>query len=279
MKKYSRVYVELTNICNRSCSFCPGTEREARIMSESELVSVLAKLRGVTDYLYFHLMGEPLTNPALFDSIRLANERGFKCAVTTNGTLLSTRGEALISAEPYKINISLHSFEGESEEERRRYVEACCEFARRSSAEGILTVLRLWNKGVEGDPGAETAKIVFEYFSDLAPVHSERGARLCDKLHIEYGDRFEWPDTEARDFGERVFCHGLGDHFGILSDGRVVPCCLDRNGDMTLGNIFTEEIEDVLSSERAAAIAEGFKNKRASENICSRCAYARRFKL
>ena len=279
MKKYSRVYVELTNICNRSCSFCPGTEREARIMSESELVSVLAKLRGVTDYLYFHLMGEPLTNPALFDSIRLANERGFKCAVTTNGTLLSSRGEGLIAAAPYKVNISLHSFEGESEEERRRYVEACCKFARESSAKGILTVLRLWNRGVEGDPGADCAKIVFEYFSDLSPVHGSRGARLCDKLHIEYGDRFEWPDMEARDFGERVFCHGLSDHFGILSDGRVVPCCLDRNGDMTLGNIFTEQIEDILTSERAVAIAEGFRNKEAREKLCRRCAYARRFKL
>lgn len=279
MKKYSRVYVELTNICNRSCSFCPGTERAARIMSEDELSIVLAKLRGVTDYLYFHLMGEPLTNPALFDSIRLANAKGFKCAVTTNGTLLSTRGEALIFAAPYKVNISLHSFEGDGEEDRRRYVESCCEFARRSSAEGILTVLRLWNRGVEGDPCAECEKIVLEYFSDLVPVYSERGARLCDKLHIEYGDRFEWPDREARDFGERVFCHGLGDHFGILSDGRVVPCCLDRNGDMTLGNIFDEEIEDILSSERAVAIAEGFGKKEARENLCRRCAYARRFKL
>ena len=109
--------------------------------------------------------------------------------------------------------------------------------------------------------------------------YGKRGARICDKLHLEYGERFEWPDMEAQDRGDSVFCYGLKDHFGILCDGTVIPCCLDREGEIALGNVFKSPIEDILSCERAKAVAEGFKNKKACEELCRKCGYARRFKV
>ena len=108
---------------------------------------------------------------------------------------------------------------------------------------------------------------------------SARGFRIKDKLHIEYGERFEWPDMSAKDNGERVFCYGLRDHFGILSDGSVVPCCLDADGKMTLGNIFESDIRDILKCDRAAAIRDGFDKKHAAESLCRHCGYATRFKV
>ena len=110
-KRYSRAYLELTNICNRSCSFCPGTSRPLRVMSREEAHMAIDKLKDFTDYIYFHLMGEPLTNPLLFDSIEYATRGGIKCAVTTNGVLLSRLGDRLISSGVYKVNISLHALE------------------------------------------------------------------------------------------------------------------------------------------------------------------------
>ena len=118
-----------------------------------------------------------------------------------------------------------------------------------------------------------------EFFSDGEWVSSNRGARIRHKLHLEYGDRFDWPSMDIMPIGEEVTCYGLSDHFGVLCDGTVVPCCLDRNGDMPLGNIFEEEIKDILSSKRAREIKEGFDTGRAKEELCKRCGYARRFKI
>ena len=101
-----RVYLEITNVCNLACSFCPGTTREGRFMSEEDLVRLLEKLRGETQYLYFHLMGEPLLHPSLGRFLTLAGEKGFRVILTTNGTLLPERGQTLLEAPAlYKINL------------------------------------------------------------------------------------------------------------------------------------------------------------------------------
>lgn len=276
-KKYSRVYVEITNICNRSCSFCPGTKRQPRRMTHDEFKNVARALVGVTDYIYFHVMGEPLTHPDLPEMIKFATSLGFNCAVTTNGTLLDTRGEELVASGVYKVNLSVHSFEEGEEEKYLSYIESLCNFADMASSRGILTVLRLWNKGHDGGLNDKTLEIMKEKLQGEWKWGA-RGARIRHKLHLEYGDRFEWPDMSAEIVGEGVFCYGLRDHFGVLCDGSVIPCCLDHEGDITLGNIFDTPIEEILSSPRAEAMAQGFDRRCASEELCKRCGYATRFK-
>jgi len=275
---YSRVYVEITDICNRSCTFCPGTKRPPRRMSEAEFRIVAEKLKSVTKYLYFHVMGEPLTHPLLTDFIRIANESGYHAAITTNGTLLSRRGREIVEAGIYKVNISVHSFESGSREDYLRYVGDCLDFADYASERGVLTVLRLWNLGYDGGRNIDTVALLRERFPNEWTL-GKRGARIRDKLHLEYGERFEWPDMEACDRGSEVFCYGLKDHFGILCDGRVIPCCLDREGAVTLGNIFEPEADmtEILSSPRALAMRKGFTERRATEELCRKCGYARRF--
>ena len=274
---FSRVYVEITNSCNMSCSFCHGTRRPPRSMTREEFALVLERLSGVTEYIYYHLMGEPLTHRDLPELIRMAGRAGYKSAITTNGTLLSRRGDELIAAGVYKVSISLHSFEEGGAEDLDAYLDSCFNFADKASRAGVLTVFRLWNRGHDG---GRNDYILERMKSRLEGEWSwsQRGARIRDKLHLEWGDRFAWPDRDAPDMGDEVFCYGLGDHFGILSDGSVVPCCLDADGEITLGNIFKESVTDILASDRARAIAEGFKKRRAPEELCRRCGYARRFK-
>lgn len=275
---YSRAYVEITNICNKNCSFCPKTRRVPRIMSEAEFTETATKIKPITDYIYYHVMGEPLTHPLLPRFIEIANGLGFKSAVTTNGSLLEKRGDELIKSGVYKVNISLHSFEGGNDIEHKKYVNACLDFADKASKSGVLVVLRLWNGGASDTKNDVTVSLIEEKFGSPEQV-SSRGARLRPKLHLEYADRFVWPDMGAADGGDKVFCQGLNDHFGVLCDGTVVPCCLDHEGDIALGNIFDDEIEDILNSERALAIKNGFQCKKATEELCRKCSYARRFKI
>ena len=275
---YSRAYVEITNICNKNCSFCPGTRRRPHSMTMEEFTAVCAQLKGLTQYLYFHIMGEPTLHPLLPDFIRHASAEGFKVAITTNGSLLESRGDALIEAGVYKVNVSVHSFEDGTTEDYLHYINSCYDFADKASRAGVLTILRLWNKGGDEHLNARTEELLHEHFpEDWA--YGKRGVRLHDKLHLEYGERFEWPDLSAADYGDEVFCYGLKDHFGVLCDGTVVPCCLDHEGDIPLGNLHEMPLADILKSPRALAMREGFTRRKACEELCRRCGYARRFSI
>ncbi len=273
---YNKVYVEITNICNMNCSFCHGHKRAARRMSREEFLLILDKLTDKTKYIYYHLMGEPLTHPELPGFIRLAGERGYKSIITTNGTLIGKRGGEILSAGVHKVNLSLHSFEAGDDERHEAYVSALCDFAVCAAERGTITVFRLWNKGYDGGRNERAIEIIKERISG-AWRENTRGITVRDRIYIEWGDRFEWPDSEAEIKGTKFFCYGLKDQFGILADGTVVPCCLDSDGVIALGNAFSGDLDEILGSERANAIVEGFKCGKASEELCKRCGYAQRF--
>jgi len=273
---FSRVYIEITNVCNMSCSFCHGHSREGRFMSLDEFREILDKLGGKTRYVYYHLMGEPLLHPELPLFIKEASERGFHSVITTNGTLLGKNGESLIDSGVYKVNISLHSFEEDNPAAQEAYLRQVISFADAASKKGIIVVLRLWNNGFD-EGRNDTVLRLLRACLDGEWAENTRGLRIRDKLHIEWGDRFQWPDKNADIQGEEVFCYGLRDHFGILCDGTVVPCCLDSDGEIALGNIFTQSTDEILSSPLALGICEGFSKKRAVHELCRRCGYAQRF--
>lgn len=273
---YNKVYIEITNICNMNCSFCHSHSRIPKQMSKDEFSLVLDKLTGLTEYIYYHLMGEPLTHPLLPDFLKLANERGYKSIITTNGSLLAKRKEELLSCVIHKINISLHSFEGSADENYTRYICELTDFAKSAADKGIIMVFRLWNNGF--DEGKN--EIVFNLLKENIPgewAENTRGIRIRNKIHLEWGERFEWPDSKAEIKGEKFYCYGLQDQFGVLSDGTVVPCCLDSDGLINLGNIFNDDIEAILNSDRALNLINGFKCGIASEDLCRRCGYAQRF--
>ena len=273
---YSRVYVEITNICNMNCSFCHGHSRAKRQMTEEEYAHILAELKDKTKYIYHHLMGEPLIHPLLPRFIEMAADAGMKPMITTNGTLLDRFGDSILLPGLHKVNISLHSFEGESEAEHARYIRKIADFAEKANEKGVLISLRLWNSGV--DEGRNDTALA-ELREALPGEWSENrtGYRIRKGLFLEWGERFAWPDKDAADGGEEVACYGLRDHFGILCDGTVVPCCLDSDGVIALGNVFSQKLSDILTSPRAEAIAEGFRRRRVAEDLCRRCGYARRF--
>ncbi len=273
---YNKVYVEITNICNMNCSFCHGHKRASRQMKLEEFSLILNKLADKTKYIYYHLMGEPLVHPLLPEFIKLAGERGYKSIITTNGTLLGKRKEEILSADVHKINISIHSFENGSIEEHVRYISELADFAKRASENGTIVVFRLWNKDVDEGKN-EVALDALKQSISGDWVENSRGIKIREKIFLEWGERFEWPDKDEKIKGERFFCYGLKDQFGILADGTVVPCCLDSDGVINLGNIFCDDINSILDSKRATDMVEGFRCGKASEELCKRCGYAQRF--
>ena len=135
-------------------------------------------------------------------------------------------------------------------------------------------VLRLWNQG-----GLDSAN---DYLQSLLENYMPRpwterydGWKLTENIYLEYDGMFEWPDVGREEYEtEEVFCYALRNQIGVLVDGSVVPCCLDHNGDITLGNLFSHDLADILASPRAKALYEGFSRHIATEPLCRRCGYA-----
>ena len=276
--RFRKIYLEITNVCNLRCSFCPGTLRAPKSLNQDEFSLLTDKLRPYSDHLYFHLMGEPLCHSQLESFFEIAHRKGFKVIITTNGTLLEKRKETLISADGlHKINISLHAFEANDVDfSFDDYLRRCFEFGR--SAEGKkIVVYRLWNNGGKSELN-ERILAQMKLFFPNEWIEERRGTRIGERVYLEYGDKFDWPDLTATDGGDEVFCYGLRDQIGVLSDGTVVPCCLDHNGDIALGNLFESDMDTIINSPRAKAIYEGFTKRCASEELCRKCGYARRFK-
>ena len=275
--RFRKVYLEISNICNLSCRFCPGTKRAKKVLTEEELAVLLPKIRPYTDYLYFHLMGEPLLHPKLERFLEMAGRHGFKVILTTNGTLLKKQQEMLLESPAlHKINISLHAFEANDLAVSFEESLADCFAFGNASTGKKLVVYRLWNQGGENKQNVQILDTMHGFFPGDW-VKEQLGTRIAERTYLEYGDKFEWPDLTAPEGSNRVFCYGLRDQLGILCDGTVVPCCLDHEGDLVLGNLLKEDMETVLNSPRAKAIYEGFSNREAAEELCRKCGYARRF--
>lgn len=274
-----KAYLEITNICNMACDFCHGTCRAPREMTAAEFEALTDRLVGRIEYLYFHLMGEPLSHPLLPQFIRRAREKGFRPMLTTNGTLLGEVGEALLKAPLHRISISLHAPAANSAFNSPSYLADCISYAKKASARGVIVVLRLWNLGGAGESendGILTA--LHEAFPDEW-VKNRAGYRLAERLYLEWDREFVWPDRNGEQVPEKtsVFCYGLRNHVGILVDGTVVPCCMDADGVLALGNLFDSSLEEILGTPRARAIKTGFDCRRAVEPLCRTCGFVKKF--
>ena len=263
MRQLKKAYLEITNVCNLNCSFCPGTRREPGFLSPEGFQTLAARLRPHTEYLYLHLMGEPLLHPQL------------------EGVL--SRGEALLCGSPAveKVSISLHSFEGNGGGEPSDYLEKCLHFARRAAEAGKKCALRLWNLDGADTRGANRQNDdILSVLKAAFPgpwKAGHRGTTLAPNIFLEWGEKFDWPDLSAPEGDRSVFCYGLRDQVGVLWDGTVVPCCLDHEGDIPLGNLYRQTLDEILDSPRARALYEGFSRGEAAETLCRRCGFARRF--
>lgn len=264
-----RCYIEITNVCNLSCDFCPKHGRTSRRLTIEEFDTLTDKLRGRVIFLYFHLMGEPMLHPLLPDFIRMAREKGFRTVLTSNGTLLD-RAMNLLTSLPHKVQLSLHSHESNGKGILTEYIDKVMAFAVPAARQGTCIVLRLWNQGGRETENDEVMRLLSQYVPK--PWHERPdGYRLTDNLYLEFDRKFRWPDAKASSTRQEVFCKALSKQIGILSDGSLVPCCMDHDGDVILGNLLTQSLDEILTSPRATAMSEGFAHHTATESLCRDC--------
>ena len=284
-KRFAKIYVEITNICNLNCDFCRGTKRPLGFLDAEKFGEVAKKIAPYTDHVYLHVMGEPLLHPELDEIISIAYAESLKVSITTNGTLIKKALPVLMknADKLYKISISLHSFEANVKVDMDEYINDCIAGAKALGELGVISVLRLWNlKGFSDSQhkNEENGKILELLHRNFRGewTKNRSGEKIGDSVYLEWGEKFDWPDYDATDYGEDGFCYALKDHVAVLLDGTVVPCCLDSDGQIPLGNVYAEDPEAILDGEVARMIADGFKCNKLVHPLCRHCGFARKFK-
>ena len=284
--KFNRIYVEITNNCNLNCDFCPKNNRTKQFMSVANFEQCLKQIDNLTNNIYLHVMGEPLLHPMLEEILKTAKQYGKNINLTTNGTLLSKNVEILKKGYLRKLTISLHSFEAnKSLASLEQYLSEVVSTVKQiTSTTNTIVEFRLWNKD-ENNLSAKNSLnnkiidfIAKSFNAQLNIDELQNNNTLAPNIFLGFDNKFTWPEESNKNLAtEHKFCYALRTHFAILVDGIVVPCCLDNNASMPLGNIFNQNISDILNSEKATRIYQNFSNRIATEPLCKQCEYAKRF--
>lgn len=285
MSLIKRVYIEITNACNLSCSFCPTSERPKEFMDIEFFEQILDDLVGRTKHIYLHVKGEPTFHPDLIRMIELCNQRDMKVNLTTNGTLIHKWYDQLLESDGLRqISFSLQSFEQQGREELLSYLTTIFEFAKEAKRNKKYVELRLWNLESTQDGENHNKEILtlikdfFELDVDLKEeVIKDKGIRLKDHLYLSQSAEFTWPSLKHHKISDVGSCYGIKQQIAILVDGTVLPCCLDQEGDIPLGKIKEEKIHDILNSERTIKMKKGFEQCILVEELCQKCGFRERF--
>lgn len=272
MKKYKKIYIEITNKCNLNCSFCSKTSKKKMNMSLEQFKIVLERIKNYTNYIYLHVKGEPLLHPDIIEFINLAEIFNIKVNLTTNGVLFSKFAKELGKCSNLnKINFSLHS-----ENNKEDYLEDIFDNIKYLSS-NTTVIYRLWTLKNNSLDKKSTRIVdrIKDYYNLSADVvdkiYKEKNIKISSTIYVDKDNEFEWPKiTNHNSCG---YCYGLKTHIAILVDGTVVPCCLDANGIVNLGNIFIEELESIINSKRYIALKKSLQDRKPSEELCRSCTF------
>ncbi len=276
---FKKIYLEITNACNFNCSFCSPNLRSKRFLSVEEFVFILKKIKPYTQYLYLHVLGEPLLHPQLERFLQIAEEEKFFVNITTNASLLPQQMPIFMHHPVRQINLSLHDWEENIPQEKweEKLIEICS--LSQTLAPTTYINLRLWNhtNNEISDFNKRYLHILASFFkideTRLLSANSNATIRLDENIHLQNAARFEWQLSDSEHASAQKTCYALKDHIAILSDGSIVPCCIDANAHLKLGNIFEDNLEDVLASAKAQRLKNGFAQGKAIEDFCKSCGF------
>lgn len=290
MTKFKKIYIEITNICNFKCSFCPVTKRKAEFLSVAKFSEILDQISLYTKYIYLHVKGEPFTHPNFLELLKIAKEKNFFVNITTNGGLIDKYCDQLsTSFSPRQINFSLHSFDGIIDAiDKNRYLDNILNFVEKSLFNNETYIsLRFWNFNSKNynDLKEQGNLYIFDKIEKKFDLNYKikdllipgKGLKIKDKLYINSEIEFIWPSLSNDYYEENGYCHALKQQIGILVDGTVIPCCLDGEGVVNLGNIFNTPFKDIIENNRFKNILKGFSNHKAVEELCKRCQFKEKF--
>ena len=224
-----RVYLEITNACNLDCPFCTY-EKGNRFLSYEQICSYILQIKPFCNYIYLHILGEPLLHPDFEKILSFLDENHMQLQLISNGLLLKQYPNLLNHRCLRKLSISLHSLYHLKVEPE--YFETINQIL----AEKTDTVIELRFYGMipEGQ--------IKEYYNQLVSSYQCKASRnhsiqLKDNVYLRKEEFFQWPDIHDDVISYQGYCHGAIDMIAINSNSDVTICCLDPNAYNRIGNL------------------------------------------
>jgi len=282
-KKFKKVYIEITNVCNLNCDFCAKTKRKPGHMPLKLFKKVLEEVKPLTDEITLHVMGEPLLHPEFEEIIQAIKKEDIKVNLTTNATLVGKYKELLVEIPFRRINFSLHGIELiENEKKKYDILKDLIDFTKNAQnmRDDLIIIYRLWNLKLENKINREKLLRFIENEFEIKldrNVKIKTSKKIKNNAFIHYDESFLWPNINGNVIREKGYCHGLGTHIGVLVDGTIIPCCLDSEGCINLGNIKDSCLTEILNTKRAKDMKTGFNERKLTEDLCKRCSFIDRF--
>jgi len=287
-KRFHKVHIEISNICNLQCSFCPPVIRDNKMMDLDLFQQVVEQVAPMTELVCLHLMGDPLVHPHFSEIVKICDDAQANIFLVTNAVLLRPeKFDLLLHPRFYQINFSLHSFfDNFPDKDPSNYLDRIFKFSDHALAErpDLYLNYRLWNLNDtigSQTPNKQMLERICEHYEFSTPskidVRQKKSVRIKDRLYLHFDTEFIWPSLDLPVLGTLGRCYGLKSHFGILADGTVVPCCLDKEAAIPLGNALDSPISEILDSDKAKSILHGFQQRKLVEDLCQRCQYIERF--
>lgn len=254
-------------------------------MNAQEFQHALQQLAPYTSLLHLHVLGEPLLHPQTGLFLDMCEQLKTQVHLVTNGTHFHTRLDDLRGKKALRsVSFSLQSICTTSTiDEFRHYLDHLLDSIRSFKInKHPLFSLRLWNNGSATETISFTDAVQeiekrFKLDNLEESLRTQRGLMLCENISINTAERFEWPHNKAAVLGDSGSCLGLREQLAVLVDGTVVPCCLDSDGSINLGNLFTTPLDTILSSEKVKNIRKAFQKNTVTEHLCKCCSYRSRF--
>ncbi|MCR5230135.1 MAG: radical SAM protein [Solobacterium sp.] len=274
-----RAYIEITNVCNLNCSFCRKNHRKPKFMSPDAFRYVLSQVRDYTDYIYLHVQGEPLLHPDFDEIMTVCDEMNVHVQLVTNGTYLKDHMNLLQHGSLRKISFSLQSADYQKDIILSDYLDTILRFCETASRNlHPVCELRFWRSDELSDKAKYCLDRLNRRYAFNATNRYGRNYRIMPNVYVDFDRSFQWPDEEDDILGDSGTCHGAVDQIAVLSNGAVVPCCLDAEGCITFGNIMVTPLNQILSSGRYVMMTEAFRKHKIREDFCRRCTFRLRFK-
>lgn len=276
---FKKIYIEITNICNLKCKFCPETSRTKQFMSIENFEKIIKRIGKFTNLVCLHVKGDPLLHNQLEEILNILDKYNLKANITTNGVLLKDKLNIIKSSKAVRqLNISLHS-STQNELFSKQYLKDIFESAE--ELQNVIISYRLWNLKTirENDINIEIIQEISNYYNlqNLKEqLMQNEFFQIRDNVFINQDTEFIWPNINNKAIIEKGRCLALKEQIAILVDGTVVPCCLDNNGDIALGNILKENLEEILNKEKSIKIKRNFENKVITCSLCKTCGFLKR---
>ncbi|MCX6639808.1 MAG: radical SAM protein [bacterium] len=272
------INLEPTGFCNLHCTVCSYSQRRGKGYLRPELayrVMTDAADFGVSQVRFF-LAGEPLFHPHLGEFLTFAHQRGLLTQIHTNATILDEKhSRILLDAGLDSLSLS---FDGETAEDYEA-IRVGSKFDK--TLANIITFLELKKKS-----GQKVPRVTFQVIKPFLP-----GSQFVPKLTHEFKAKFKglpidnfrviypftWPGQDKKEFvrptGKKTFpCPILWQSLSVAWDGRVLGCCGDLNGMLTLGDVHTDRLRDIWNGDTLIAMRRAhIENKFKSLALCCDC--------